>query len=334
MAIAVFRIWTLSLSSCLLFGSLLWFPAKAWSLEIKANKPANYNIATGKKTALLNTYKQLLPLLQKNTYDAPIYMQSATQEHSTHGEIFALMPHSYEILRKTLSNPQRWCEAIILHINVKSCVKHNGNGPIRTYLGYKDYQDPEESVELDYFYSVVKQENDYTHILLQAEYGPYGTSNYRLHAEFIPIDKNNSFIYFSYSLEYGAMARFVINTYLATFGRNKVGFSLINPQVDGEPQYIGGVKGIVERNAMRYFLAIQSYFDTLGQPTQKRYRASLNRWFDFTEKYRRQLYELDRIDYLAFKQKELENQIELQQKMLKKASLSSTPIKDPESSDF
>ena len=309
--VQTWRIWAPKIFRWLLCSSAI-LSLSTSALALKTT-PLYYEISSGSKAALLQTYNKILPQLQQNQYDAPIYMQSANREHFTHGEIFAVMPHPYSVLSKTLSNPKNWCQAIILHVNVKSCVEHN-SGPIRTYLGYKDYQDPEDSVELDYYYSIVKQQPDYTHILLQADYGPYGTSNYRLHAEFLPLDENNSFVYFSYSLEYGSIAQIVLKTYLATFGRNKVGFSLIEPDKDGKPQYIGGIQGVVERNAMRYFLAIQSYFDTLELPARQRYRASLNRWFDFTEKYRRQLYELDRVDYLAFKQKEMENQRLLQRK--------------------
>ena len=51
----------------------------------------------------------------------------------------------------------------------------------------------------------------------------------------------------------GALAAVVAGHYLATLGRNKVGFTVIDHKPDGQPVYIGNVRGLVERNCMRYW---------------------------------------------------------------------------------
>jgi hypothetical protein len=38
----------------------------------------------------------------------------------------------------------------------------------------------------------------------------------------------------------------------------------------GQPDYIGGVRGLVERNTMRYYLAIDAYLSTLPVRPEKR----------------------------------------------------------------
>jgi len=38
----------------------------------------------------------------------------------------------------------------------------------------------------------------------------------------------------------------------------------------GQPDYIGGVWGLVERNTMRYYLAIDAYLSTLPVRPEKR----------------------------------------------------------------
>jgi hypothetical protein len=75
-----------------------------------------------------------------------------------------------------------------------------------------------------------------------------------------------------------------------------------------EPQYIGGVRGMVERNTMRYYLAIEAYLGALAAPPAAQLERRLQAWFDATEKYPRQLRELDRAAYLEMKQREYRRQ--------------------------
>ena len=285
--------------------------------------PENDTAEVFQREKLQESYRALKQQLENNIYNAPIVLHSQIREDAASGEVYAILPYDYATLNKELNKPIKWCEAMILHINVKACINKPDKESIHTYLGYSGYQEPEESVELQYNFEVLTSDEDYSHILLHSDFGPYGTSDYYLHLEIIPLQNNTSFLHFSYSLRYGKLALFVLKTYLATFGRNKVGFSVIGSNANGEPEYIGGIEGVVERNAMRYFLALRSYFDTLEQPDNLRFEASLNRWFDLIEKYRRQLYELHRIDYLAFKRKEIVNQRQFQQRYLHPASYQS-----------
>ena len=93
---------------------------------------------------------------------------------------------------------------------------------------------------------------------------------------------------------------------------------------DGKPVFIKGLQGIIERNCMRYFLALQSYLDTASFPADKRFEASLNEWYDFTLKYKRQLYEVDRKDYLSAKHREYANRLQLAHNGTLKDSASAT----------
>jgi hypothetical protein len=86
-----------------------------------------------------------------------------------------------------------------------------------------------------------------------------------------------------------------MQTYLSTSGADKVGFTSENGKL------VGGSRGIMERNTMRYFLAIEAYLDALAQPQDKRKRARLEKWFAATERYAKQLREMSRDEYLALK---------------------------------
>jgi hypothetical protein len=90
-----------------------------------------------------------------------------------------------------------------------------------------------------------------------------------------------------------------MQAYLATAGANKVGFTT----EDGA--LVGGMRGVLERNTMRYYLAIESYLNSLRAPGAEQEDARLAAWFDATERYPRQLHEMDRAQYVAMKHRDL-----------------------------
>ena len=68
---------------------------------------------------------------------------------------------------------------------------------------------------------------------------------------------------------------------------------------------------MVERNTMRYYLAIEAYLDALATPAPLRLDKRLNDWYASTERYPLQLHELDRNEYLTMKHKEIRRQLRL-----------------------
>ena len=98
--------------------------------------------------------------------------------------------------------------------------------------------------------------------------------------------------------------------YLATVGAGKSGFTVVGKDRDGRAVYVGGVRGIVERNAMRQLLAVQAYLDT--RAAAQRDRARFERFHELTEQHAEQLRELDRAEYLQLKAVEFERQVERQ----------------------
>ena len=96
--------------------------------------------------------------------------------------------------------------------------------------------------------------------------------------------------------------------YLSTIGSGKVGFSVVDRLPDGRPVYVGNMRGVIERNTMRYYLAIDTYLGSLALPPAERVERRLRDWYAATERYPRQLHEMERDDYLAMKRKELQRQ--------------------------
>lgn len=95
-----------------------------------------------------------------------------------------------------------------------------------------------------------------------------------------------------------------MQTYLATAGSSKLGFTVTGKRDDGQPEYIGGMRGVVERNTMRYYLAIDSYLGAAREAPPVQLEKRLQSWFTATERYPRQLHEMDRGEYLEMKHAE------------------------------
>jgi hypothetical protein len=69
---------------------------------------------------------------------------------------------------------------------------------------------------------------------------------------------------------------------------------------------VGSTRGLVERNTMRYYLAIDAYLAALSLPPAERAEKRLQTWFAATERFPRQLHEMDRASYLEMKHKEIQ----------------------------
>jgi hypothetical protein len=61
---------------------------------------------------------------------------------------------------------------------------------------------------------------------------------------------------------------------------------------------------VVERNTMRYYLALEAYLDNLAVPPAQQFEQRLQSWYSATEMYPRQLHEVDLDAYLDMKRRE------------------------------
>jgi hypothetical protein len=266
------------------------------------------------KSELFETYRTIKDKLENNVYGIPIYIKSKNENKTMLGEVYGRLPYSFRELRLALATPANWCDIVPQHLNIKACTYQSVNDHCRVtfYTGRKFYETPEDVYQLAYRFKLVTNENKYFHTRFIADKGPLGTKAYLIELEAIPLTDKSSFIHFSYSYQYNFLTELGMDTYLATLGSDKVGFSVTGVDKDGKPIYIDGVRGIIERNSVRYYLAIQSYLQTQSIPARLRFTARISKWFELTEKYHRQLYEMDKKDYLEYKQKEHLDQIRLQ----------------------
>ena len=68
------------------------------------------------------------------------------------------------------------------------------------------------------------------------------------------------------------------------------------------------VRGVVERNTLRYYLAIDAFLEAQALPAPQQLQASLQGWFTATERYAQQLHEVDRDTYVGMKLREVQRQ--------------------------
>ena len=183
--------------------------------------------------------------------------------------------------------------------------RHRGVAPVQP----DEFDQPiEDAYELEFMWRVAATTADYLNVQLSAEDGPLSTKNYRIQVEAIPIDAKRSVIHMSYAYGYGFAARMAMQTYLVTLGRNKVGFSITGRNAEGQPVHVAGVLGLLERNTMRYYLAIDAYLSAYALPPGEQFERRIRDWYARTERYAPQLHEMDQAEYLDMKRKERRRQ--------------------------
>jgi len=257
----------------------------------------------GSAAALRGTYAALADRLAASPFGRPLVLESHQSDDRVQGAVYAVVDHEFDDLRSGLDGTHQWCQILILHLNVKDCRATPGGG-LAVYLGRKTPQPPEETRRVDFDYRRMIHSADFMETVLRAESGPAGTRDYRIRLEVAPLDAKRSFIALSYSYAYGLAARIALTAYLATAGSGKVGFTVLGRRPNGAAEYVGGLRGIVERNVMRYYLAVEAYLAALSAPPDARPEKSMRDWFAATERYPRQLHEIGRAEYLEMKRVE------------------------------
>ncbi len=260
--------------------------------------------------ALRAKHVELREQLRSNSYGRAMHIDSTESGDSLTGDVYAVLDHSFETVRGALKDPDDWCEIMILPFNTKYCrAKGNANGAnLDVRIGRKVDQPVEDAHRISFALRPVSATADYFESRLVAPTGPVGTKDYRIVVEAIPLDAGKTFMHLRYSYGYGFAGKIAMQGYLSTVGANKIGFTASGKDSSGQPLYIGGMRGAIERNAMRYYLAIDSHLAALSAPPAQRLDKKILGWFHSTERYARQLHEMDRETYVTMKRGEHERQ--------------------------
>ena len=278
-----------------------WYVA-AW-LSIVPAGPAQ--ALSDEAAALRAQYEAIHASLASSPFRQPLLLQAAAGDGALEGEVFAVIDHPFNVTGATLQDKGRWCDVLILHLNVKRCRVRGGNavGTMALVVGRKFEQPEGAGREVDFGFRVQRAGADYVRVQLAAEDAPSDTRD-QLMLEAIPLDDKRSFLRVTYAYVFNTMERMGMQAYLSTLGRDKVGFTTTNTGADGKPAYVRGVRGMVERNVMRYYLAIVTYVESLRVPLAERQEKRLRDWFAATERHALQLHEMGREEYLAMKRNE------------------------------
>jgi len=266
---------------------------------------------------LLATYQRNRAGLEKSSFGLPLFLESFERDDKVHVDVYGIFMYPFGSVVDVLRIPANWCDIVPLHLNVKACTyqKLPDSWLLTFYIGRKGYQPPEDTRQVMFQYRVVDQLQGYLNVMLTADAGPFGTKDHRMRFEALPLDAGRTFVHVSYEYRDSVALRFAGKAYFATLARGKVGFTVTGKDENGKPVYISGPRGAIERNAVRYYFAIQAFMDTLCYPEKSRFNQRISVWYDLTSRYRKQLFELEKQDYLAFKTKERNNQLLLQRKI-------------------
>ena len=269
------------------------------------------------KDDFIAQFLAIKPSIEESEFGMPIRLVSDIKNNVLSGEITGIIDFPFALVRSRLDEPEDWCNALILHANTRACIYENGAiGKIHLYGGRKYYQPPQQAsmITLDFIHRI--QQEDLMALKLFSDQGPYDTENYLIEFTAMPLpygiskrDTHKTLVRLSFSYHLGWLARQTVRLYLATLGHDKVGFTIVDVK-QGQPVYIKGFQGIMERNTMRYYLALDTVLtvETERKAPLQRFRY----WHDATQRFPLQLQEIEKEKYLANKALEMENQLRMQ----------------------
>jgi len=245
--------------------------------------------------------------LADSPFGGPLLLQSQDADRRIEGDVYAVIARPFAEVSAALADPGHWCDILILHLNTKQCrqVEEGGRTRVELRVGQKQPQAVQAASLLSFRWQPPVRRSDYLAVTMDAAEGPYDTADYTLLAEAVPIDEAHSFLHMAYGFRHGAAGQFAMKLYLGTVGRDKVGFTREHGANAADDGLVQGMRGVAERNTMRYYLAIQAY---LGAPGEQQLEQRLAAWFDATERYPRQLHEVERDAYLRMKRDEVQRQ--------------------------
>jgi len=239
--------------------------------------------------------------------DQAVYLDSTESSSALQGQVYALVDHPFEQVRQALAQPGPWCDILILHLNVKYCRSSGAAGQevLDAGLGRKTDQPLAEVSWLRLAYRLVSNQEQQLKLEMVSANGPLGTHDYRIEFDAEPYASGQTLLRLRYGYAFSFAARWAMQVYLATLGRDKMGFTVLGTGADGQPRHVGGLRGVLERNTVRYHLAIQAYLGAQSLPAAQQTQKSLQDWFAATERHAEQLHEISRDDYMAMKSREL-----------------------------
>ena len=281
-------------------------PALVLALALPLQAMAG-STAADRSAVLLAEHASLQAALRDSPFGEPLLLQTGGGDALHTGAVMAVLPRPLASVTAALRTPASVCGLLILHLNVRDCQPVAGlagsagdqlqisAGPMRESLPGLVY-----GVRLGL--QLEADTPSYFSVQLQAPQGPLGTTDLRVRVEALALEPGQTYLHIHYSQASGLAARMATRLYLATAGRNKIGFSSDGLDAGGQPRPVGGERGGLERNVMRHYLALLAYSGVVAGSPAARLDARLRAWHALTERHAAQLHEMDLAAYLAEKQ--------------------------------
>jgi len=269
----------------------------------------NESLPTGRES-LLDKYHKIEKELEKSTLAIPLYVESSVSKNASHVDIYGSVKYPFGLIKNEFMVPTNWCEIVLPHPGIKACTyeKMHDRWLLNIYHVNKFSKPLEDAYQMKFVYRVSELHHVYFDIALTAHEGPSHTKDHQFGFEATPLDEGRTFIHFRYSFGYSAFGYLLMKI----FGGGKVGFSVIGTDSNGNPVYVGGLRGAVERDVVCYYLAILAYLDTLKIPAEQRFEKRISEWYDLAALYKKQLLETEEEKYLTYKRKDQKSQQKLQ----------------------
>ena len=262
-----------------------------------------------------NLYRSLQPRLAQSPFQRELALDSTEASERLSGDIYATLDAPLASLELVNRSPLRWCEILLLLSNTKSCVvgRQDEAPSLQMRMGTKGPQALATTTPMNFKFETSAPQATVLETHLSSNSGPMGTKDGKLRVQAIAVGPNKSFIHLHYSYSSSLAGRLATGVYLQTLGRGKVGFSKEQAEASrpADAHWVGGVRGIIERNTMRYFMGLSCALQFAGtEAPAQRFAQMAPCWYDDTERYPQQLHEMGRSEYLEMKRAEYAREVQ------------------------
>jgi hypothetical protein len=257
---------------------------------------------------------QIWQKVMQSPLGEPLYVQSEENNDEVNVNVYGILDHSFAEVAKELATPTSWCESFALDPGVRACGVRSTNGEVELvfYLGPKKLETLDDAYQWPYRYRVEDDDGQHLHVRLVARRGPLDTHDFRLELEAAPAD-NYTHVLMHGSYRPSLLSNALATRYVNTKARHKSGLSIAGMDEGGNPIYSKGRKAILEGIIVRCYLTLRAFLDTVNVPADRRFEASIHRWFDLVNNYRTQLHAADnKQKYLQMKRRDHEHQLKLE----------------------
>src|SRR5439155_17438219 len=145
--------------------------------------------------ALRMRHDALRDELAHSPFERPLLLRSTQSDDALTGDVYAVVEQPFAATAAALADRARWCELLILHLNIKDCRAGAGarGDALSVVIGRKLDRATDDGQRMEFAFRVPSAQADYLQVLMAADSGPFGTRDHRLSLEAAPLTERSSF---------------------------------------------------------------------------------------------------------------------------------------------